>query len=154
MEQGTKKAAKAWHLLPHDPAAIERLGRALGVSPIVAQLLLNRELCDPDAAKRFLTCPLPGLHEPERLPGMSAAVERLWLAVKEQRRICVYGDYDVDGVTATATLSTALKHLGAVVDFHVPHRLEDGYGLSIETLQPLPGSGVPTVVTTDPRIPP
>ena len=149
MEQGTKKGAKVWQLLPHDPAAIERLGQALRVSPIVAQLLLNRGVCEPDAAKNFLTCPLCGLHEPERLPGMAAAVERLWLAVQEKRRICVYGDYDVDGVTATATLSTALKHLGGVVDFHVPHRLEDGYGLSIETLQRLAQSGVQTVVTVD-----
>lgn len=143
------RARKVWQLLPHDPAAIDTLSRSLQVAPIVAQLLLNRKLGDPVEAKRFLNAPLTSLHEPELLPGMPQAVERLLAAIRDQRKICVYGDYDVDGVTGTAILLTCLKILEAQVEFHTPDRLEEGYGLSCETLRRLAQSGVGTVVTVD-----
>ncbi len=141
--------AKIWHLLPHDSQAIDRLARGLRQSPILAQLLLNRGISDPETARRFMAAPLAGLHEPELLPGIEEAVDRLLAAVRDRRRICVYGDYDVDGVTGTAILLTCLKHLGANVEFHVPHRLEQGYGLSCATLRSLAESGVRLVVTVD-----
>lgn len=141
--------AKSWHLHPHDAAAIVRLGRELNVSPILAQLLCNRKVTDPQAAQRFLTAPLKELHEPERLPGVPQAVDRILKAIGAGRRICVYGDYDVDGVTGTAILLTCLKHLGAQVDFHVPHRLEEGYGLNSQTLTSLAERGFQTIVTVD-----
>ncbi len=140
---------KLWNLLPHDPVAIDQLARSLRVSPIVAQLLLNRQLVEPVHAERFLRCPMSGMYEPELLPGVDLACERLLAAVGAKRRICVYGDYDVDGVAATAILSTCLKLLGGQVEFHVPHRLEDGYGLSSETLRKLAATGVQFVITVD-----
>ena len=146
---GPRTARKVWQLQPNDPAAIDRLGRALGVAPIIAQLLLNRKITDTAQAQRFLQAPLTGMHEPELLPGMAQAVERLCAAVQDQRKICIYGDYDVDGVTGTAVLVTCLKILGAQVDFHVPDRLEEGYGLNNHTLRRLAESGVKTVVTVD-----
>lgn len=93
--------------------------------------------------------PLSALHEPELLPGMPQAVDRLFAAIQAQRKICVYGDYDVDGVTGTAMLVTCLKILEAQVEFHVPDRLEEGYGLNIDALRRLAESGVKTVVTVD-----
>lgn len=149
MTESTRLRPKVWQLRPHDPAAIDRLGRSLRVAPIVAQLLLNRGVAEPQDAERFLGCSLSSLHEPERLPGMIAAVDRLWDAVQQRRRLCVYGDYDVDGVTATAIVLTCLKLLGAEVEYHVPDRLEDGYGLNVKTLQKLARDGVQTVVTVD-----
>lgn len=149
MDDPLRNGAKVWHLLPHDLSAIERLARSLQVSPIIAQLLLNRKIADPPDAKRFLACPLNEMLEPEKLPGVNAAVERLLLAIQEQKKICVYGDYDVDGVTATAILLTCLTLLKANAIFHVPHRLDDGYGLSKETLQKLADDGVNLVVTVD-----
>jgi single-stranded-DNA-specific exonuclease len=150
MEDPTRRHAKVWHLLPHDATAIDRLSRSLRVGPIVAQLLLNRQQAEAPQAERFLTCPLNGLLEPELLPGVNAAVDRLMLAIQEQKKICVYGDYDVDGVTATAILLTCLTLLNAKVEFHVPHRLEDGYGLSKETLNKLATEhGINVVVTVD-----
>jgi single-stranded-DNA-specific exonuclease len=140
---------KTWHLLPHDFQAVERLAGSLRLSPIVAQLLLNRDIANPEQAQRFLAAPLAGLHEPELLPGMEEAVAGLLAAVRDQRRICVYGDYDVDGVTGTAILLTCLSLLGGNVEFHVPHRLEDGYGLNSDTLRVLAERGVRTVVTVD-----
>jgi len=141
--------AKIWRLQAHDQDAIARLARTLAISPIVAQLLLNRNLSEPESARRFLTAPLAGLYEPELLPGVPEAARRLLDAAKQGRRICIYGDYDVDGVTGTAILLMLLKRLGGQVEFHVPHRLEDGYGLNIQALRNLAQSGVAVVVTVD-----
>jgi single-stranded-DNA-specific exonuclease len=141
--------AKIWRLTPHEPDAIGRLAADLSVAPVVAQLLLNRGLRDPVAARRFLDAPLTGLHAPDALPGAAAAADRLWNAVQARRKITVYGDYDVDGVTGTAILLQALTHLGADADFYVPHRLDEGYGLNCEALRQLATGGTSLVVTVD-----
>jgi single-stranded-DNA-specific exonuclease len=140
---------KNWRLLPHDAGAIEALARAAGCSPVVAQLLLNRQMRDGASAIQFLSAPLKGLIEPERLPGMPEAVERITAAIAKKKRICVYGDYDVDGVSGTAILLTILRMLEADVDFHVPHRLEDGYGLNNDALRKQAEAGTSLVVTVD-----
>jgi single-stranded-DNA-specific exonuclease len=140
---------KLWHLVPHDRTAIERLAGDLRVSPVVAQLLLNRDLKNQDAARRFLDAPLAGLHPPMSLPGVPEAVERLHQAVEARKKVCVYGDYDADGVTGTAILFGLLQQLGAPAEFYVPHRLEEGYGLNNEALRQLAASGVQVVVTVD-----
>lgn len=142
-------AVKTWRLRPHERAALDPLAKALGVSPIVAQLLLNRGFQCPEDGRRFLDAPLVGLHGPDLLPGAGAAAERLLAAVRERRRICIYGDYDVDGVTGTAILWHALRLLDAPADFYVPHRLEEGYGLNCEALRQLAERGVSLVVTVD-----
>jgi len=149
MAEPTTRSAKAWHLLPHDPSAIERLSRSLQVSPIIAQLLLNRNLAESSQAEHFLNAPLSGLLDPELLPGVNTAVERIFAAIQEQKKICIYGDYDVDGVTATSILLLGLNLLKANVDFHVPHRLDDGYGLNKETLNKLALNGVNVIITVD-----
>jgi len=149
LDGSRKPRQKVWHLLPHDPRAIEQLGRHLHVPPIVAQLLLNRRLQEPGQAKLFLTTPMSGMHEPELLPGVVEATERIWRAVQEKKPICIYGDYDVDGVTGTSILLTALKHLGGQVEFHVPHRLTEGYGLNSRTLTILAQRGVRMLITVD-----
>src|SRR4051812_1931772 len=119
--EAVARVRKLWRLVPHDGRAIERLARTLNLSPIIAQLLLNRQVAEPEHARKFLNSPLSGLHEPELLPGVPEAVDRLLAAVAANKRICVYGDYDVDGVTGTAILLTCLRLLGANVEFHVPH---------------------------------
>jgi single-stranded-DNA-specific exonuclease len=141
--------SKIWHLRPHDAAAIEQLAQVLQVSPIVAQLLQNRGIDNPGAAHRFLTMPYKGLHEPCLLAGVPEAADRLHAATQARKKICVYGDYDVDGLTGTAILLQALEYSGADVQFYVPHRLDEGYGLNLEALAGLARSGVSTVVTVD-----
>src|SRR6202044_162864 len=96
--------AKIWRLPPHDESAITSLAGRMAVSPIVAQLLINRGVRTPEDGKRFLDAPLAGLHPPASLPGITEAVERLTQAIESKKRICIYGDYDVDGVTGTAIL--------------------------------------------------
>jgi single-stranded-DNA-specific exonuclease len=141
--------AKHWNLLPHHPAAIAQLAQSLRVSPIVAQLLLQRGLEEPAAARHFLDAPLTDLHKPETLPGAAEAADRLHRAVQQGRRICIYGDYDVDGVTGTAILWQALRLMGAEADYYVPHRLDEGYGLNIRALHQVARSGAAVVVTVD-----
>jgi single-stranded-DNA-specific exonuclease len=141
--------SRRWRLLPHDRHAVDRLARALPTSPLVAQLLLNRGVADPDAARRFLTPALNGLHPPADLPGVPDAVERIFRALDAGKRICVYGDYDVDGVTGSAILLQTLRLLGAKPDHYVPHRLEEGYGLNRDALKQLADGGVQMVITVD-----
>ncbi|MFQ6048188.1 MAG: DHH family phosphoesterase, partial [Phycisphaerae bacterium] len=126
-----------------------RLAAALGVCPIVAQILHNRGLDDPGAARRFLRPQLSELEGPEALPGAVEAAGRLARAVREGRRIVIYGDYDVDGIAGTAILWRCLRLAGGQVDFYVPHRLEEGYGLNSEAIEKLADEQVQVVVTVD-----
>jgi single-stranded-DNA-specific exonuclease len=140
---------KTWRLLPHEPDEINRLAAGLGVSPVLAQLLLNRGLREPEPARRFLEAPLTNLHPPQALPGCCDAADRLWAAVRDRRRITVYGDYDVDGISGTAILLQAIGLVGGDADFYVPNRLEEGYGLNIEALRQIAAAGGKVVVTVD-----
>jgi single-stranded-DNA-specific exonuclease len=140
---------KSWHLLAHDHVLIGRLGESLGVPPIVAQLLCNRGLGELESARRFLKTPLVDLHEPALLPGVAEAADRLYTAVQQGKRVCVYGDYDVDGLTGTAILWQTLHALGTSADYYVPHRLEEGYGLNNAALEQIARSGTAVVVTVD-----
>lgn len=142
-------AVKTWHLLPHDAVAVSRLADDLRVAPVVAQLLLNRGVAHVDDARRFLDPTLAGLHKPELLPGVERAAELLVHAVRTKQRICIYGDYDVDGVSGTAILRQVLLAAEAVVEFYVPHRLEEGYGLNAEALTDIASKGAAVVVTVD-----
>jgi single-stranded-DNA-specific exonuclease len=142
-------APKTWYLQPHDPAASSRLAAAAKTSQVVAQLLLNRELSDPTAARTFLDAPLAGLHPPHLLPGVTEAADRIAQAVTAGRKICVYGDYDVDGTTGTAILLGLLRRLGAEPDFHIPNRIDEGYGLNAEAIRQLAKAGVSLIVTVD-----
>ncbi len=140
---------KQWRLHPHDSAAVRRLAATAETNEVVAHLLLNRGVSDPAAAKLFLQAPMSGLHSPALLPGIAAAVDRVLGAVKAGDRICVYGDYDVDGTTGTAILFALLGKLGANVVFEIPLRLEEGYGLNAPALRKLAGDGVKVVITVD-----
>ena len=138
-----------WHLVPHDDAALRRLASVAGVPPVMAQLLWNRGVREPDVAKRFLHSPMSSLHPPELLPGVNDASARIWSAVQARRKIVVYGDYDVDGTTGTAILMTMLQKLGADVGYYVPHRLDEGYGLNAEAVRKLAAEGKQLLITVD-----
>jgi single-stranded-DNA-specific exonuclease len=119
------------------------------ISPLVAQLLLNRGLAEPGQIEQFLTIPFRDLLDPEALPGTMAAADRLLTAVAAREPICVYGDYDADGLTGTAILVELLRRLGARVDYYIPHRLDEGYGLNSVALGNLAASGARVIVTVD-----
>jgi single-stranded-DNA-specific exonuclease len=142
-------ARKTWQLLPADPASSGWLAAAAHTSQVIAQLLLNRNVCDPVEARYFLDAPLTGLHPPDLLPGASDAADRIVRAVSAGRKVCVYGDYDVDGTTGAALLLGLLRRLGAEPDFYVPNRLDEGYGLNLDAIRQLAGTGVSLLVTVD-----
>jgi single-stranded-DNA-specific exonuclease len=118
------------------------------VSEVTAAVLARRGLADPDAAGRFLAAELPG-HDPLLLGDMAVASERIRKALEEGKRICVHGDYDVDGICATALATPVLRELGADVAWHLPSRFEEGYGVSTDTLSRLADDGVGLVLTVD-----
>lgn len=140
---------KQWRFAAHDADRIARLERASAVPSIVAQLLLGRGVFEPDAVRTFLDCKLTGLRDPDELPGCAAAADRLYAAIRERKRIVVYGDYDADGMTATAVLLSCFRLLGADVSFYVPNRLEEGYGLNHDALRSIAQRGGQTVVSVD-----
>ena len=139
---------KRWTIAEPDPRAAE-LARQLKVSVVTAQVLLNRGLADPDAARLFLQPTLKQLHDPSLLAGLDAASERIAKAVADKQKIVVYGDYDVDGITATSILWHALRTLGGDVHYYIPHRLEEGYGLNAEAVAEICDGGARLIITVD-----
>ena len=138
----------SWTIAPVDPRAARALALQLGVSEVTASVLARRGLGDPAAARGFLAAELPG-HDPLLLGDMAAAVAQIRAAVEAGTRMCVHGDYDVDGICATALAVLLLRELGADVDWHLPSRFEEGYGVSHETLARLADQGVGLVLTVD-----
>src|SRR3989440_3980292 len=144
-----QKQTRKWIVRQTDPVRAKELSAALGVSPIVANLLMARGHERIDSATAFLNPSLDQLHDPSLMLGMSAAVERLLLAIDHQQPILIYGDYDVDGTTGTAVLLRALRMLGATAGYHVPHRFTEGYGIREEALEKAAGEGSKLVVSVD-----
>jgi len=140
---------KRWHVRPHDAAAVAALERAAGVPSLVAALLVSRGVTDPAAVKAFLSGTLTDLRDPETLPGVPAAADRILAAVRAGRQVVIYGDYDADGMTATAILVGCLEALDAAPRWYVPNRFEEGYGLNAEALEKLAAEGASLVVTVD-----
>jgi len=140
---------RRWRFFPHDPARIAALARAVGVPPVVAQLLIARGITDPAQAAAFLRPKLADLRLPEVLPGCMEAAERVYAAIGNRQRIVVYGDYDVDGMAGTAVLYRCLKLLGGNVGYYIPHRIDEGYGVQEEALRQLAAGGAQLVVTVD-----
>jgi single-stranded-DNA-specific exonuclease len=140
-----------WRLRPHDPEQISALAREARISPLVAQLLLNRGIDDPERALAFLQARLSNLHDPESLPGVAEAADRIVRAIQADRPIVIYGDYDVDGVCGTSVLWACLKLAGAKqVHYYIPHRVEEGYGVNAAAIRQLAETHrAPLVITVD-----
>ena len=142
-------ASKKWVLLAHDTELCTSLAKKAKISPVIAQLLINRGIDSPENAYRFLNPVLKGLHDPALLPGALDAATLILQALKTGKVICVYGDYDADGISGTAILIRLLRILGGNPRFYVPKRLEEGYGLNSNALESLARSGVQQVITVD-----
>ena len=138
----------SWTIRPCPSGQSARLAEALGISDVTAAVLVRRGHGDPDEARRFLEGELPP-HDPFLLGDMAAAVERIRRAVERGERICVHGDYDVDGISATTLAVLLLRELGADVDWHLPSRFDEGYGVAGETLTRLAAEGCKLVLTVD-----
>ena len=142
MHEGT------WTLSPCPPRASSALAKELDISEITASVLVRRGYGDPGEARAFLAGEQP-LHDPFLLGDMVVAVERIHAAIAAGKRICVHGDYDVDGICATALAVLTLRALGADVEWHLPSRFEEGYGVAGQTLERLADEGCGLVLTVD-----
>ncbi len=141
---------KRWILKSADETIVARQSEQLKIPPLLARLLVLRGLADPESAKRYLSSSLRAdLPSPFTMTDMEPAVERLVHAIKQHELIAVWGDYDVDGTTGASVLVSFLREIGAGALYHVPHRIEEGYGLNIEGLRRLKERGVSLVVTVD-----
>ena len=124
-----------WSLAPPQPLLAGQLAAQLKIPPLLAQCLLNRGFSEPAAIENFLQPRLKNLADPFLLPNMAAAVERLLRAREQKEALVIFGDYDVDGVTSTALLVEVLRPLGWKVDFYLPNRMDEGYGLSTDGVE-------------------
>ncbi|HUW18143.1 MAG TPA: single-stranded-DNA-specific exonuclease RecJ [Sedimentisphaerales bacterium] len=148
MHRSAGTQTKQWVIRPEDPEA-SQLARSLKVSPLLAQVLINRGVTDARAGSVFLSPKLTDLIRPELLPGVKTAAAHIKKAVKEKTRITIYGDYDVDGITGVAILWQLLTLLGADVDYYIPHRIDEGYGLNKEAVRSLAQAGARCLITVD-----
>lgn len=140
---------KRWVIAAPDEARVRALAAAGGYAPLTAAVLSARGIDTPDAAAAYLSCDTAGLHDPLLLADMDKAVAVVEGALQRGERIVVYGDYDVDGVTATCTLVDYLRGRGAKCDYYIPNRLREGYGLSRAVMQELYDKGARLLITVD-----
>ena len=138
-----------WLLRPTEPSDIERLTRESGLSPVIARLLAARGIVTPEQAQQFLSPSLSHLHSPYLMAGLRAAVERLRVAIERGETIFIYGDYDVDGTTAIVILKAALELCGGKVEYHVPHRIREGYGMRDEVIEQAAAQGIRLIISVD-----
>jgi single-stranded-DNA-specific exonuclease len=117
--------------------------------PVLADLLVRRGIVEPEAVARFLSPKLSDLHDPLQMAGMKSALDRLEAALDRKEKILIYGDYDVDGTTAIVILKTAIELCGGTAEFHVPHRIREGYGMRDEVIERAAAEGVRLIISVD-----
>ena len=137
-----------WHTSPLAYDTVRKLSRSLGTSEIMATVLARRGFTDPGDAREFLSS-MGKLHDPFLFPDMEPACARIRKAINSGERICIHGDYDVDGITATALLLEVISESGGDVSYHLPNRFSEGYGIAAETVSRLAADGTSLLITVD-----
>ncbi len=138
---------KIWKLKPQIPQNVA--GDLSELPPLMRQLLHNRGIDDKIVAGNFLNPKYENLHSPFLFKDMQKAVDRIWQAIIAQEKICIYGDYDADAVTANAVLQQAFRYLGAKVDSYIPDRFAEGYGVNLDALEKIKNDGATVIITVD-----
>ena len=152
MLNNTKKKEKNWIIkstVGTDNHDISNISHTLGLNPIVAKLLYNRGYTDPASAKSFVYMESEMLANPFEMKDIEKAISRIKTALDNNERITIYGDYDVDGVTSVCTLYLYLKELGATVDYYIPNRAGEGYGISCNAIDALKEGGCTLIISVD-----
>jgi single-stranded-DNA-specific exonuclease len=132
-----------------DAQAVRDFAATLRIQPLTARVLLGRGLADVESARRFLTPSIEHLHDPMLLTGMDQAVQRLRAAIAGKEKILIYGDYDVDGTVSVVILKKAIELAGGEANYHVPHRIRDGYGMRAEVIERAAAMGVRLIISVD-----
>lgn len=140
---------KRWQIIEGDSAKVKALQAALKIHPILCELLVQRGIEDFDKAKQFFRPSLNDLHDPYLMKDMDKAVARIETAFENNESIMVFGDYDVDGTTSVATLYQFLKTIGPNIDFYIPHRYREGYGVSKMGIDHAKATGISLIISVD-----
>lgn len=140
---------RIWHVNRNDHQLITELSNTLGFSRVMSQILVNRGLKTPDDIRDFLYSGVNELHSPFDIPGISAGAKRVCKAIEDGESILIYGDYDVDGITSTALMTEILRKLNGRVEYYIPDRIEEGYGLNVQAIAQAAESGVNLIITVD-----
>lgn len=143
------KAKTRWQLAAFDEKLADEIARECGLSPLIAKLLVIRGIDSPQRARAFLEAGPELFHDPYLLDGMEESVHRIRRAIERNEPICIYGDYDADGVSSTSLMVHVMRQLGAVFDCYIPNRFTEGYGLHKDALAHLQESGYKLIVTVD-----
>ncbi len=138
-----------WEVKSYDNKMAEAINRELGISPLCAGLLIQRGIKTPEQARYFLNAELKDLHDTFSLTGIGPAVDRIKQAIAGGQKIVVYGDYDVDGICSIVLLKQCLEMLGASIDYYVPDRFSEGYGLNMQAVEELSSSGCNLLISVD-----
>ncbi|MBP3361665.1 MAG: single-stranded-DNA-specific exonuclease RecJ [Clostridia bacterium] len=133
----------------HNREEVMEMSRRLSLSPVILTVLLNRGISGDEQIKAFLSKSMQIVHNPMELPDMDKAAERIYEAVENKEKICIYGDYDVDGITSTAILYQYLMCHGADVDYYIPGRITEGYGVNIKAVNKISKTGCRLLITVD-----
>jgi single-stranded-DNA-specific exonuclease len=146
----TSQTQLKWELVPQpDQKDIEKIASGLSLPPFIARILASRGLSTQEKAEKFLNPSLADLCDPYLLPDMDKGVDRLVQALKEKEKVMIFGDYDVDGITAASLLFLVLNKLGAEVSYYLPNRLIEGYGLSEEGILEAEKRGIKLLISVD-----
>jgi len=147
--KGMYRMQKKWDVKTVPDVEVNVLSRSLGVGAITARVLIGRGIDTVEEGLRFFSPALSSMPDPFLLKGMQAAVERVIKAQKNGETVCVYGDYDVDGITGTVLLVSFLRQVGLVCNYFIPNRFDDGYGLNEEALQRIIDTGATLIISVD-----
>ncbi len=140
---------RSWNIKEQNENAVVALCRDLHCSHFFARVLINRGIDTAPKAQRFLKTDRSALYDPFLFRGMERAVERIGSAIESKEKITVYGDYDVDGITATGLLVEALRELGGTVDYYIPSRFTEGYGVNMDAIRTIANRGTRLMITVD-----
>ena len=140
---------KTWRLLEPSTEHVAELSKALNISPVLAGLFVNRKITTPGEAQNFIDADLTRLHDPFLMTGMQKAVDRVVLAIEAGEKITVFCDYDVDGVSSAAFLIHFFRDLGIAVDYYLPERMAEGYGLNEDAVRKIRAGGSALMITAD-----
>ncbi|MBU4376792.1 MAG: single-stranded-DNA-specific exonuclease RecJ [Candidatus Omnitrophica bacterium] len=140
---------KIWQILEGNKVLREKLAEECDISPVTAQILINRGIKEPSEVDNFLKADISGLHDPFLMKDMEKAVLRIKKAISKGEKVMVYGDYDVDGISAVAILKRVLRDIGCNVISYIPHRVEEGYGLNEEAVKMAHNREISLLITVD-----
>ncbi|MDR2400887.1 MAG: single-stranded-DNA-specific exonuclease RecJ [Deferribacteraceae bacterium] len=138
-----------WVYEAADVGKVTRLSKALSIPAALAELLVKRGIGEPNLVRTFFENSLASTLDPFLMKDMKKGAERLAAAVKRKEPICIYGDYDVDGITSTSLMYLFLRSLGITAEYYIPNRLEEGYGLNIDSIREIAQKGIKLLVTVD-----